>query len=77
MDLSRKFPKGKRKVAKNVSQMFIILYNYGNAKKKTFDIMSCLTKQLTTNTGGNVKKVKEASFTVGVIANWLNSSENL
>lgn len=39
--------------------------------------MSCLTKQLTTNTGGNVKKVKEASFTVGVIANWLNSSENL
>lgn len=73
MDLSRKFPKGKRKVAKNVSQMFIILYNYGNAK----DIMSCLTKQLTTNTGGNVKKVKEASFTVGVIANWLNSSGNL
>lgn len=41
--------------------------------------MGCLrsTKLLTINTGGNEKEVKEASFTVGVTADWFNPSENL
>ena len=48
------------------SSSFIIM----EMQIKIFENMGCLrsTKQLTTNTGGNEKKVKEDSFTVGVTA---------